>query len=281
MLDAVAASHASIAQTVEGRLPFSLTPEQVQALYLTLLRRERPAFGWMEAPLVAIEEALQPAHNAIHDRSFNSLNRQFFGDDRVRLEEAPMPNEIAPSAAKVTADAGAMPARKTEHLGGPSWGWEGEFNLGWNACLDALAHPSAAKVAQACPHDDPQAWARGLPPRTPLQREFEAVYGNAITSRDEYALSRAHVTGGYTFKQTAEEFSKFSTTARMPAKVAQADAMGDVIGYVPSYIVDEWKAGRNIHVHVSREQTIDHDTPIFAARNTAAADTASAEGEQS
>lgn len=72
-------------------LTLSMTPVQLQALYLTLIRRERPAFGWMEEPLVAIEEALKPAHNAIHDRAFNAMNRQFFGDDRFKLEEAPMP----------------------------------------------------------------------------------------------------------------------------------------------------------------------------------------------
>jgi len=31
----------------------------------------------------------------------------------------------------------ALPARKTEHIGGDRWGWEGEYNRGWNACLDA------------------------------------------------------------------------------------------------------------------------------------------------
>lgn len=63
----------------------------------------------------------------------------------------------------------------------------------------------------SCPHDDPQAWAQGLPPRTPMQREFEAAYGNEILSRDEFALSRAHVTGGYTFRNTAERFQLFAT----------------------------------------------------------------------
>jgi hypothetical protein len=87
-----------------GVFPFSLAPEQVQALYLTLLRRERPAFGWMEAPLVAIEAALKPAHDAIHDRQFNTMNRRFFGDDRFRLDEAAMPTEIAASQPKVLTD---------------------------------------------------------------------------------------------------------------------------------------------------------------------------------
>jgi hypothetical protein len=72
-------------------LTLSMTPVQLQALYLLLVHRDRPAFGWMEEPLLAVEKALQPAHNAIHDRSFNAMNRQFFGDDRFRLEETPMP----------------------------------------------------------------------------------------------------------------------------------------------------------------------------------------------
>ena len=80
-----------------ARLPLNLTFEQVSALYLHLLRRQRPEFGWMEAPLVAIEEALKPAHNAIHDRGFNAMNRQFFGDNRMRLGEAAMPELIAPA----------------------------------------------------------------------------------------------------------------------------------------------------------------------------------------
>jgi hypothetical protein len=80
------------------RIKLHLTYEQVSALYLTLLRRERPAFGWMEEPLVAIEAALSPAHSAIHDRGFNSMNRQFFGDDRMAFEEAPMPTDVIAAA---------------------------------------------------------------------------------------------------------------------------------------------------------------------------------------
>lgn len=82
----------------EGRISVSLTYGQVSALYLTLLRRERPAFGWMEEPLVAIEAALQPAHNAIHDRGFNDMNRRFFGDDRFKFEEGVIPTEVAPAS---------------------------------------------------------------------------------------------------------------------------------------------------------------------------------------
>lgn len=80
------------------RVPLNLTYEQISALYLLLLRRERPEYGWMEAPLVAIEEGLKPAHNAIHDRGFNSLNRQFFGDDRFKFDESAVPTEIAPAS---------------------------------------------------------------------------------------------------------------------------------------------------------------------------------------
>ena len=83
----------------EGRMPFNLTHEQVSALYLLLFRRVRPEFGWMEEPLVAIEAALKPAHDAIHDRGFNAMNRQFFGDDRMALDEARMPDQIAPAQA--------------------------------------------------------------------------------------------------------------------------------------------------------------------------------------
>lgn len=87
----------SSAQSNEMKL--SITPTQIQALYLLLLRRHRPEFGWMEEPLVAIEAALKPAHDAIHDRSFNAMNRQFFGDDRFHLDEAPMPAQLEARAA--------------------------------------------------------------------------------------------------------------------------------------------------------------------------------------
>lgn len=92
----------------DGRIAFNLTREQVSALYLTLLRRERPAFGWMEEPLVAIEWALKPAHNAIHDRGFNAMNRQFFGDDRLNLGEAEMPSEVTPLAPPAVAQQGTL-----------------------------------------------------------------------------------------------------------------------------------------------------------------------------
>lgn len=90
-----------------GRVRFELTHEQVQALYLFLSHgrfggkerpETRPAFGWMEAPLVAIEEALEPAHSAIHDRTFNGMNRQFFGDDRFKFAEHKMPDAVVPAA---------------------------------------------------------------------------------------------------------------------------------------------------------------------------------------
>lgn len=79
------------------RVTCSLTHEQISALYLHLLRRPRPEFGWMEAPLVAIESALMPVHGAIHDRGFNAMNRQFFGDDRFKFEERNIPPNIEPA----------------------------------------------------------------------------------------------------------------------------------------------------------------------------------------
>jgi hypothetical protein len=92
-----------IAPVADSVVTLRLTHEQVSALYLHLVHRTRPDFGWIEAPLVAIEEALKPAHHAIHDRSFNAMNRQFFGDDRMELGEAPMPTE-ARAAAPVSVD---------------------------------------------------------------------------------------------------------------------------------------------------------------------------------
>jgi len=76
------------------RFSMEFTAEQVQALYLTLWRgrlggkkrpETRPAYGWMEQPLVAIEDALESLHRHIHDRSFNAMNRQFFGNDSRSL----------------------------------------------------------------------------------------------------------------------------------------------------------------------------------------------------
>ncbi|MDN8068788.1 hypothetical protein [Burkholderia vietnamiensis] len=86
-----------------ARVSLLLTHEQVSALYVHLVHRNRPEFGWIESPLVAIEEALKPAHNAIHDRGFNAMNRRFFGDDRFKFDEAEMPSEIAPQARAASA----------------------------------------------------------------------------------------------------------------------------------------------------------------------------------
>jgi hypothetical protein len=62
------AEQADAVRVDSQRIPVNLTYEQISALYLLLFRRERPAYGWMETPLVAIEQALSPAHSAIHDR---------------------------------------------------------------------------------------------------------------------------------------------------------------------------------------------------------------------
>ncbi|HDR8974007.1 hypothetical protein [Burkholderia vietnamiensis] len=86
-----------------ARVSLLLTHEQVSALYVHLAHRNRPEFGWIESPLVAIEEALKPAHNAIHDREFNAMNRQFFSDDRFKFDEAEMPSEIVPQARAASA----------------------------------------------------------------------------------------------------------------------------------------------------------------------------------
>lgn len=86
-----------------ARVSLLLTHEQASALYVHLVHRNRPEFGWIESPLVAIEEALKPAHNAIHDRGFNAMNRQFFSDDRFKFDEAEMPSEIVPQARAASA----------------------------------------------------------------------------------------------------------------------------------------------------------------------------------
>lgn len=87
-----------------ARVSLSLTHEQVSALYVHLVHRNRSEFGWIESPLIAIEEALKPAHNAIHDRGFNAMSRQFFGDDRFKFDEAEMPPEIVPQARAASAN---------------------------------------------------------------------------------------------------------------------------------------------------------------------------------
>ena len=84
----------------EARYAVELTAAQVQALYLTLWRgrlggkeepETRPAWGWMEQPLVDIETALAGLHSALHDRQFNGMNRQFFGNGSLALPEKAMP----------------------------------------------------------------------------------------------------------------------------------------------------------------------------------------------
>lgn len=134
MADGIALAAATQAPAVPaGCVRVVMTFEQVQALYLTLMRdRPRPAFGWMEEPLVAIEAALKPVHGAIHDRQFNSMNRQFFGDERMRFDESPLARDVSalrtPPAGN-TEDArsmgAALTAAQAKHL---------HRLLGWAAC---------------------------------------------------------------------------------------------------------------------------------------------------
>ncbi len=60
----------------------NLSREMVSALAIHLFHRERPAYGWMEAPLTAIENELRPIHSKIHDENFNAMDTAFFGYDR-------------------------------------------------------------------------------------------------------------------------------------------------------------------------------------------------------
>mgnify|MGYP001601220392 CR=1 FL=1 len=56
-----------------------LTREQVSALYIHLFHRKRPAWGWMEEPLIAIETALLPVHSEIHSEDFDAMDAAFHG----------------------------------------------------------------------------------------------------------------------------------------------------------------------------------------------------------
>ena len=82
----------------EARYAVELTVQQVQALYLTLYHgrcggkerpETRPAFGWMEQPLLDIEAALNGLHGHLHYRSFNELNRSFGNNIRFPVKPAP------------------------------------------------------------------------------------------------------------------------------------------------------------------------------------------------
>lgn len=68
------------ADTTGDALTVAFTPEEVSALYLCLLHdRKRPAYGWMEAPLVAVEKQLKPLNAAISDRAFQAVDDAFWG----------------------------------------------------------------------------------------------------------------------------------------------------------------------------------------------------------
>lgn len=57
----------------------ALTPEQISAVYLLLVRRKRPEFGWMEVALLGAEKILEPLHSAIHDAQFDAMDAAFRG----------------------------------------------------------------------------------------------------------------------------------------------------------------------------------------------------------
>lgn len=75
-----------------------LEREAVSALAIHLFHRERPAFGWIENHLLAIENALKPIHNKIHDENFNAMYTAFFGYDRKLPNAAPV---LAPGMVQV------------------------------------------------------------------------------------------------------------------------------------------------------------------------------------
>ena len=56
-----------------------LTREQVSALAVHLAHRQRPAWGWMDAPLAAIEQAIDKEHAKIHKEDFAAMDAQFHG----------------------------------------------------------------------------------------------------------------------------------------------------------------------------------------------------------
>jgi len=51
--------------------------------------------------------------------------------------------------------------------------------------------------------------------------------------------------------------------ASQPAAAAGQETVA--IGYVPTYIIDEIVAGKNVRVHINRTRTIDHDAPLYTA----------------
>lgn len=113
------------------------------------------------------------------------------------------------------------------------------------------------------------------------QQQFDTVSGEPrnwlfserdddCTMIEDGSIAKAVLLGGLSgFEEPTEplEGEVFAPAAR-----SGDDAVREVIGYVPNYIIDEWRAGRNIHVHVSRAQTVNHDTAIYAAPAASAGD---------
>ncbi|WP_186145961.1 rod-binding protein [Burkholderia gladioli] len=55
--------------------------------------------------------------------------------------------------------------------------------------------------------------------------------------------------------------------ARASQAAAPAEAREpSVIGYVPTYVLDELAAAKNINVHINRTRTVDHDAALYAGR---------------
>lgn len=143
-----------------GCVQVVMTFEQVQALYLTLMHgrrggkehpETRPAFGWMEQPLVEIEKTLAPVHSAIHDRQFNSLNRQFFGDDSRRLPEADLKTSVSASPAvgadeRARFEANFAHLKKYPDITAETWNW---MWSAWEARAAQVAPPPRTKPGDA------------------------------------------------------------------------------------------------------------------------------------
>lgn len=64
---------------METHFTLKLSREQVSALFILLVHRKRPEFGWMEEPLLAIEAELNPVHSQIHSEDFDAMDRAFWG----------------------------------------------------------------------------------------------------------------------------------------------------------------------------------------------------------
>jgi hypothetical protein len=94
-------------------------------------------------------------------------------------------------------------------------------------------------------------------PRTPLQREFEAACGRAILNRDQYALSREHQTGGYTFKDTQLRFHRFCAKNAPPIQWREASPSDSGWVYAQRSVA-RWREGK---MYVYDLPEIPGDTP--------------------